>query len=104
MAMSTAVRPRNHGRSGASAAANPSDPRPAAPSRRGPMQQADASRPAISEPARTLRSFTGSRLQVVARVLLQLRGALVAARHVVVVGDGDVGTARIDGEDDTADG
>src|SRR6059036_2911890 len=104
--MSTAVRPRNHGRSGARAAANPSDPNPTAPSSNGPMQQADARRPATSDPARALRSFTGgrsSRLQVAARVLLELLGALVAAGHVLLVGDADVRAIGVHREDDAAD-
>src|SRR6266487_4046530 len=106
MAMSTPVRPRNHGRSGARAVANPSDPSPTAPSRSGPMQQAEASRPAISEPTRAPRSFTGrsSDLQVVAWVALELHGALVAAGHVVLVGNAHVGATRVHREHDAADG
>src|SRR5262249_38543584 len=106
MAMRTAVSPRNHGRRGARAAANPSDPSPTAPSTSGPMQQIDASSPAISDPARALRSFTTRlplRLEVVTRAGLELLRALVAAGHVFVLGDAHMWAAGVYREDDAAD-
>src|SRR5438552_5599506 len=101
--MNAAVRPRNHGRNGARPAARPSDPSPTAASRGGPMQHAEASMPATSEPANALRCFmtpASSCLQVVARVLPEPPGARLAAGHVVRAGDPDARTVSVDREDD----
>src|SRR5438093_1641637 len=101
------VRPRSHGRSGASAAAKPKDPNPTVPSKSGPMQQAEARSPAINEPTRVLRSFTANyslHFQIVARVALELRRALVAAGDVLVAANAHPRTVRVHGENDAADG
>src|SRR5438552_5174645 len=103
--MRTAVRPRNHGRKGASAEAIPREPSPTAPRTSGPIQQMDESRPAISDPARAFRSFTTRGplgLEVVARIRPELLGTLVATGHVILLGEAYVRATRVYREDDAA--
>src|SRR5207244_12933693 len=105
--MRTAVRPRNHGRKGASAEAIPREPSPIAPRTSVPIQQMDESRPEINDPARAFRSFmTRGPLgrEVVARIRPDVRGTLVATGHVTLRGEACSGATAVYRDDEPAHG
>src|SRR5262245_26778301 len=78
---------------------------PRTPSISGPMQQTDARNPATSGPSRLAgalsRTVLGS--QIPTRILPQLLGTALAARHVVATGVADMRTALLNGEHYAAD-
>src|SRR5262245_1897166 len=78
---------------------------PSTPRTSGPRQQIEARKPAAMGPTRLAGALSRTvclETDGAAGVLLELRRAVVAAGHVVVRSDSNVGALRVDAENDTA--